>query len=359
MNAIVIAPIVFPLIIALITFALWKKSKLQELINLIGNFCLMIIGFLLLNKVLDSGIQVMQAGNWEAPFGITIVADTFSAVMAFITGVMAFSVSVYSISSMKGTDSPGKMRKKQFQFAYYPLLNIMYMGINGAFLTGDLFNMYVWFEVLLISSFVLLSLGGTKLQLEGTFKYVTINLISSAFFLVGTGLLYSITGTLNMAHLAEVIPSGRKQRTGYGNCYDVFNLFWHQSSSLPAFFLASNFIPYTPHKYCGYFRRDADKSRGLFSDQGIHAYIPHQRTLHPHNYFMDIRPDHVGGRSWSRFTIRHAPYSFLPYHQSDRIYDSWTGTFHTIGYSWFYILYYAPHYCKSQPVSGQWDRQQN
>jgi multicomponent Na+:H+ antiporter subunit D len=206
MNAIVIAPIVFPLIIALLTFALWKKSKLQELINLVGNFCLMIIGFLLLNKVLDSGIQVMQAGNWEAPFGITIVADTFSAVMAFITGVMAFSVSVYSISSMKGPDSPGKMRKKQFHFAYYPLLNIMYMGINGAFLTGDLFNMYVWFEVLLISSFVLLSLGGTKLQLEGTFKYVTINLISSAFFLVGTGLLYSITGTLNMAHLAEVIP---------------------------------------------------------------------------------------------------------------------------------------------------------
>jgi multicomponent Na+:H+ antiporter subunit D len=206
MNAIIIAPIVFPLIVALITFSLWKKSKLQELINLIGSFCLMIIGFLLLQKVLDSGIQVMQAGNWEAPFGITIVADTFSAVMSLITGVMAFSVSVYSISSMKGPDTPGDMRRKQFQFAYYPLLNIMYMGINGAFLTGDLFNMYVWFEVMLISSFVLLSLGGSKLQLEGTFKYVTINLISSALFLVGTGLLYSITGTLNMAHLAEIIP---------------------------------------------------------------------------------------------------------------------------------------------------------
>ncbi|MFU8842593.1 MAG: Na+/H+ antiporter subunit D [Bacteroidales bacterium] len=206
MNAILIAPIVFPLFLALITLSLWKKSRLQEMINLTGSFFLMIIGFFLLLKVLDSGIQVMQAGNWEAPFGITIVADTFSAVMSLITGVMAFSVSVYSISSLKGSGSPDNMQKKQFQFGYYPLLNIMYMGINGAFLTGDLFNMYVWFEVMLISSFVLLSLGGSKLQLEGTFKYVTINLISSAFFLVGIGLLYSVTGTLNMAHLAQIIP---------------------------------------------------------------------------------------------------------------------------------------------------------
>lgn len=76
------------------------------------------------------------------------------------------------------------------------------MGINGAFLTGDLFNMYVWFEVMLISSFILLSIDGTKKALEGTFKYVTINLISSAFFLLGVGFLYGLTGTLNMADLA-------------------------------------------------------------------------------------------------------------------------------------------------------------
>jgi len=207
MNALIIAPVIFPLIMGLLTLAFWHYRRTQELINLAGSFVLMIISFVLLNNVLNNGILVMQAGNWAAPFGITLVADTFSAVMVVITGIMAFTVSLYSLSSMKKCKAICDMEQKQFQYAYYPLLNIMYMGICGAFLTGDLFNMYVWFEVMLISSFVLLSLGGSKLQIEGTFKYVTINLISSAFFLVGVGLLYAMTGTLNLAHLAEVIPT--------------------------------------------------------------------------------------------------------------------------------------------------------
>ncbi len=207
MNALLIAPIVFPLLMGLITLSVWRYRKTQELLNLCGSFILLLLGLLLLNNVLKHGILAVQVGNWMAPFGITIVADTFSAIMVVITGIMAFAVSLYSLSSMKSPEKFCNMEKKRFQFAYYPLLNIMFMGICGAFLTGDLFNMYVWFEVMLISSFALLSLGGTKLQLEGTFKYVTINLISSAFFLVGVGLLYAMTGTLNMAHLAEIIPT--------------------------------------------------------------------------------------------------------------------------------------------------------
>lgn len=202
MNALLIAPIVFPLIMGLITLSLWQYRKLQERVNLIGSFCFLIIGVLLLNEVLSNGIMSFQAGSWEAPFGISIVVDTFSAIMVLITSVMAFAVSVYSISSMKRKEQKCDMTKKRLQFGYYPLLNFMYMGICGAFTTGDLFNMYVWFEVLLISSFILLTLEGTKLQLEGAFKYVTIMLISSAFFLTGVGLLYSMTGTLNMADLA-------------------------------------------------------------------------------------------------------------------------------------------------------------
>lgn len=203
MNTLLIAPILFPLLLGLLTLATWRYKKTQELINLAGAFIFLFIGISLVREVLQEGMMHVQAGNWNAPFGITIIADTFSSIMVLITTVMAFATSVYSISSMKSKTRPlADMRSKRRQFAYYPLLNIMYMGINGAFLTGDLFNMYVWFEVMLISSFILLSIDGTKKQLEGTFKYVTINLISSAFFLIGIGFLYGLTGTLNMADLA-------------------------------------------------------------------------------------------------------------------------------------------------------------
>ncbi len=203
MNTLLILPIIFPFVLGMVTLLTWRFSKTQELINLAGSFVYMVIGFLLVREVLAGGILHVQAGSWIAPFGITLVADTFSAVMVMITCVMSFAVSLYSVSSMKsGVRVQCDMVRKRRQFAYYPLLNIMYMGICGAFMTGDLFNMYVWFEVMLISSFILLSLDGTREQLEATFKYVTINLISSAFFLIGIGFVYGLTGSLNMADVA-------------------------------------------------------------------------------------------------------------------------------------------------------------
>lgn len=206
MNVLLIAPIIFPLLAGLFTLGFWKYRKIQQGANIIASLIQLVLGALLLKTVMENGIISFQAGGWQAPFGITIVADTFSSIMVLVTGVMSFAVAIYSINSMKSSKSKPEMVNLRHQFGYYPLLNIMYMGINGAFLTGDLFNMYVWFEVLLISSFILLSLGGTKHQLEATFKYVTINLLSSAFFLMGLGFLYALTGTLNMADLAVKIP---------------------------------------------------------------------------------------------------------------------------------------------------------
>ncbi len=206
-----IAPICFPLLISIISSVFWKKYKIQQILGIIGAFVLLLIGVSLVNEVLNKGIISFQAGNWIAPFGITIIADTFSAVMVTINGIMAFAVAVYSLNSVNLKSMDNSTISKRLQFGYYPLLNIMYMGINGAFLTGDIFNMYVWYEVILISSFMLLAIGGTKLQLEATFKYVTINLISSAFFLFGVGFLYSLTGTLNMADLAVKVKEVENQ----------------------------------------------------------------------------------------------------------------------------------------------------
>jgi multicomponent Na+:H+ antiporter subunit D len=113
--------------------------------------------------------------------------------MVVMTGLMGLTIVIYSIASID---------PKRRKYGYYPLINILLMGVSGAFLTGDIFNLYVWFEVMLIASFVLLALGGEQRQILGAIKYVTLNLLSSAFFLAGVGLLYATIGTLNLADLA-------------------------------------------------------------------------------------------------------------------------------------------------------------
>ena len=198
MNLLLVFPIIIPFITAIVCLFLWNQVPLQRLLTVIGTFLLMMSGIFLLRSVNVDGIQATQIGDWDAPVGITLVADLFSAIMVTITGIMGFAVAVYSLGSI---DNPRE------RHGYYPLYNVLLMGVCGAFLTGDMFNLYVWFEVLLISSFVLLALGGEGKQLSGAIQYMTLNLLSSALFLAAVGMLYSVVGTLNMADLARQVPS--------------------------------------------------------------------------------------------------------------------------------------------------------
>ncbi|MFV9506690.1 MAG: proton-conducting transporter membrane subunit [Oscillochloridaceae bacterium umkhey_bin13] len=150
--------------------------------------------FWLMLEVVANGRQVTQAANWMAPFGISLVADGVSAIMLFVAALLMLATVIYSFASL----DPGYER-----YFYYPLLLLLLLGVSGAFLTGDLFNLYVWFEVLLLASFGLMTLGGSRPQLEGGLKYVVLNLLGSTAFLVGCGLVYGTVGTLNMAHIAE------------------------------------------------------------------------------------------------------------------------------------------------------------
>ncbi len=190
-------PIISPFFFAIVMLFFWKNFKAHRLLNLISSVASLVIASFLISDVMSYGIQSYQVGSWEAPFGITLVSDLLSAIMVVITSIIGFTTAIYSLATID-TD-----REK---FGYYPLLQTLLMGINGAFLTGDIFNLYVWFEVMLISSFVLLALGGKREQLEGAIKYVTLNLLSSALFLAGIGILYGLAGTLNMADLARKLP---------------------------------------------------------------------------------------------------------------------------------------------------------
>lgn len=196
-NILTVLPVILPFLTGIIMLFAWNKPSAQRVLNVSSSGLAVIVALLVMLQVNSKGILVLYVGSWNAPFGISIVIDLFSAIMVLITSIIAFTASVYSLDNIDND------REK---FGFYPLLQFLLMGINGAFITGDMFNLYVWFEVMLISSFVLIALGGKKAQLEGAIKYVTLNLLSSAIFLAGVGILYGIAGTLNMADLARKLP---------------------------------------------------------------------------------------------------------------------------------------------------------
>jgi multicomponent Na+:H+ antiporter subunit D len=198
MSNLVVLPVLVALGGAALALIAWRSPRLQRAIGIGATAGLLAAGIALLAVVEREGIVVLDLGGWPAPFGITFVADLFSAILVVLTGVLGLAVAVYSA----GTIDRGRQA-----FGYYPLLLVMLAGVCGAFLTGDLFNLYVWFEVLLVASFVLMTLGGEKAQLEGGLKYVALNLVASALFLAGVGVLYGLAGTVNLADLAVKLGS--------------------------------------------------------------------------------------------------------------------------------------------------------
>jgi multicomponent Na+:H+ antiporter subunit D len=186
-------PLILPLLATGILLCLRNASEAVKLGITIATCAAMTVGAaVLFSMVSTHEVLVLRAGAWPAPFGITLVADLFSAAMVLVTAVVGLTVAVYSYGA--GT--------AKFRGYFAPLFLSLLLGVNGSFLTGDLFNLYVWFEVMLMASFVLVALPGGRPQLEAAVKYLTLNFIASAFFLVGLGVLYGMTGTLNMADLA-------------------------------------------------------------------------------------------------------------------------------------------------------------
>jgi multicomponent Na+:H+ antiporter subunit D len=193
-------PIVLPLATAITLHLLPKRSRLLRVVAFLGALLSLAAAVAILLRTQSAGIQVLQVGSWPAPFGITLVADLLSALMVTMAGIIGVAVTG---SSFAGVDP------RREGLGYHALIHVLLMGVSGAFLTGDIFNLYVWFEVMLIGSFVLMSLHRTRAQLHAAFTYVGLNLLASAFFLTAIGLLYGQAGTLNFADLARAWPERR------------------------------------------------------------------------------------------------------------------------------------------------------
>jgi multicomponent Na+:H+ antiporter subunit D len=192
-NWLAILPVAHCIVLGALMLVLRVHVRLHAVIAILGLAALVLIDALLLKRVVDDGPLTMIMGRWLPPFGIAFTADLFGVLMALVAAIAALAASLYGLSDI---DAGGR------RFGFFPFLMFLMAGVTGAFLTGDVFNLYVWFEVLLISSFGLLVLGSEREQIDGAMKYAVLNLIGTTLFLIAVGYLYAIFGTLNMADIA-------------------------------------------------------------------------------------------------------------------------------------------------------------
>lgn len=189
--SLVMLPILIAFSAAILCF-LTRRTGLDRYLSVFASLAHTIVSIQLVSAVAQGQILVTQLGDWPAPFGITMVADGLAAAMTLITGITGLAVSIYSLTDVG---------RRPCIAGFHALFQLLLAGVTGAFLTGDLFNLYVWFEVMLIASFGLLVLNKRPETLRGAMPYVALNLLSTIFFLTAVGLLYGLTGSLNMAHL--------------------------------------------------------------------------------------------------------------------------------------------------------------
>ncbi len=199
LSHLVIAPIALPLVAGAFMLLLDdRRVTVKALISLATTLLLLVIAMALLaDAAADNGVHahIYLLGSWPAPFGIVLVADQLSTMMVALSSVLGFASLTFSLARW---DRAGPR--------FHPLFMFLLMGVNGAFLTGDIFNLFVFFEVLLAASYGLVLHGSGEARVKAGLHYIAINLTASSLFLIGVSMIYGVSGTLNMADLAVRIP---------------------------------------------------------------------------------------------------------------------------------------------------------
>ncbi|KJS71714.1 MULTISPECIES: monovalent cation/H+ antiporter subunit D [Stutzerimonas stutzeri group] len=197
MNHALILPLLLPLFMgALLLFAHRANKSTKRLLSLAATWTLVPIAIWLVLLADDGQLRIYALGSWQPPFGIILMLDRLSALMLLVTAVLAGFAALYAC---RGDDERGPNFHALYQFQL--------LGINGAFLTGDLFNLFVFFEILLISSYALLLHGHGQRRVRSGMHYVVLNLLGSSLFLIGVSMLYGLLGTLNMVDMAARVSA--------------------------------------------------------------------------------------------------------------------------------------------------------
>ncbi|BAQ08980.1 monovalent cation/H+ antiporter subunit d [Bacillus sp. OxB-1] len=229
MNNSIVLPMIIPLLTGIVLVFLRSNVKVQRVFSIVSILSVVGVSLYVLDRIQSEGILRLDFGGWLPPYGILFVADSFSVLLVLTSAIVTGTILLHAFFSI------GKKHEHMF---FYPFIFFLLAGVNGSFLTGDLFNLFVCFEVMLLSSYVLITLGGRKVQLIESIKYVAINVLSSWFFLLGIAYLYGTVGTLNMAHL-----SVRIAEVGQGPLLTVISIIFLIVFSLKAGLLLYFWLP--------------------------------------------------------------------------------------------------------------------
>lgn len=208
LDYLIALPVLIPAVAAAIVLLLGRQPNLQRFVALLSLTALVVLCVALVILVDGPGIHAIRVGGWDAPIGITLVADRLSTIMLSVSALVLLCVMWYAIGQglRDGTD-------EEPVAVFIPAYLLLTMGVNVAFLAGDLFNLYVGFEVLLVSSYVLLTLGASPSRVRAGVSYVMVSMLSSIIFLFALGMVYAAVGTMNMAQIAvrmQDVPSGTR-----------------------------------------------------------------------------------------------------------------------------------------------------
>jgi multicomponent Na+:H+ antiporter subunit D len=267
MTNLLILPVILPFFIGTLLILFAKNHPVQRVISIIASVVMVAVSTYLAWLVYHEGILVLTLGDWAAPFGIVLVGDTLATMMVAVSSIVGLVCLLFATQTIA--------RKRQTYY-FYPFYFFLMVGVNGAFLTGDLFNLFVFFEVMLVSSYMLIVMGGTKYQLRESFKYVVINVFASVLFIIGVAYLYAVTGTLNMAHLAQRIAE--VEQTGILNVIAVlfFVVFAMKGGLFPLYF-------WLPNAYSGPPAAVTALFGGLLTKVGIYAILRTFTLIFTHN----------------------------------------------------------------------------
>jgi multicomponent Na+:H+ antiporter subunit D len=264
MNVLLTLPIALPLAAAALTIVAGASRAAQRVISLATLTGLVGVAVVLLVRVDTDGPAATQSGGWEAPLGITLVADRLSAVMLVVSLLMLLAVLVYAI---------GQGETERTHATFHPVYLGLAAGVSASFLTGDLFNLFVSFEVMLTSSYVLITMGGRADQVRAGMTYVVVSLVASALFLTALGFTYAAAGTVNLADLSErfadVDPGARQAIVLL-----LLVVFGIKAAVFPLFSWLPDSYPTAPTAVTAVFA-------GLLTKVGVYAIIRTQTLLLP------------------------------------------------------------------------------
>jgi multicomponent Na+:H+ antiporter subunit D len=263
-NALLALPIALPIGAAAVSIVVGRWRAVQRVIGVVTLVVVVVVSAVLLVRADRDGAVATQGGGWEAPFGITLVADRLAAVLLLVSLATLLAVLVYAI---------GQGGVEREHVGFHPVYLMLAAGVSGAFLTGDLFNMFVSFEVMLTASYVLLTLGGRRDQVRTGMTYVVISLMASILFLTAIGLIYASAGTVNLADLAGQfgeLPVGLRQALALL----VLVVFGIKAAVFPLFFWLPDSYPTAPTVVTAVFA-------GLLTKVGVYAIIRTQTVLLP------------------------------------------------------------------------------